>query len=122
MGVAKLYLLGVYRLNLDPHPRVQSAGPEGPGRLHSGVGIEVEPINTKQIGLGHLNQVLWNCTQIKGEVVGEVPPLKGGVIIHVYVYIYIYLFCFSFVFLFLHIHRYRCGTHSYIPRLIYDGI
>ena len=81
VGVAKPYLLDVDRLNLDPHPRVQSARPEGPVRLHSGVGIEVEPINTKQIGLGHLNQVHWNCTQIKGGGWVRYPPFKGGVIL-----------------------------------------
>ncbi len=31
MGVAKPCLLGIYRLKLDPPPRVQFAGPEGPG-------------------------------------------------------------------------------------------
>ena len=45
-------MLGIYRLDLDPHPPVHFAGPFGPGKMHWGVGVKVEPINTKQAGVG----------------------------------------------------------------------
>ena len=46
-------MLSIYRLDLDTHLTVQFAGPEGPGKMHWGVGVKVEPINTEQTGLGH---------------------------------------------------------------------
>ena len=51
-GVSKPCLLGIYRLDLESHPPVQFAGPEGPSKLHWGVGVKVQPINTEQTRLG----------------------------------------------------------------------
>ena len=41
-------MLGIYRLDLDPHPPVHFAGLEGPGKMHWGVGVQVEPTNSKE--------------------------------------------------------------------------
>ena len=46
-------MLSIYRLDLTPPPPVYFAGPFGPGKMHWGVGVKVEPINTEQAGLGH---------------------------------------------------------------------
>ena len=49
---SKSCLLSIYRLDLDPHPPVQFDGPEGPGKLHWGERVKIEPINTEQTRLG----------------------------------------------------------------------
>ena len=49
----KLCLLSIHRVDLDTHPSVDFAGPEGLGKMHQGVGIEVDPMNTEQAKLGH---------------------------------------------------------------------
>ena len=45
-------MLGIGRLDLDPHPPVHFAGPFGPAEMHWGVGVKAEPINTKQTVVG----------------------------------------------------------------------
>ena len=80
MGLSKQWLLSIYRLDLDPHPRVHFAGPFGPGKMHSRGGVEVESINTKQTGHGHPHLAPWECTQIKGGWGVRSPPSKGVVI------------------------------------------
>ena len=52
MGMSKLCLLSIYELDLDPHPPVHFAGPFGPDRIHWGVGVQVELVNSEQTNLG----------------------------------------------------------------------
>ena len=62
-GVSKPCLLSIYRLNLDPHPPVHFAGPEGPGKMHWGVGVKVEAISTKTAGIGPYPWYPTQCTE-----------------------------------------------------------
>ena len=65
-GMAKLHFLSICRHDLDPHPCVHLAGPFGPGKMHTGVGVRVMRTNTEEMELGHPHGGPWKHTLILG--------------------------------------------------------
>ena len=70
-------LLSIYRLDLTPHPPVHFAG----GKMHWGVGGQVQPVNTEQTRVGPPFCTHCNALKTGGWWGVRYPPLKGVVMI-----------------------------------------
>ena len=73
-GMAKVRFLSICRHDLDPHPCVHFAGPFGPGKMHTEVGVQAMPTNAEEMELAHPHRGPWKHALISGGWVLAHPP------------------------------------------------